>query len=197
MVRVEIICEDRGHDFFFSPLLRRLLSDRGVDHEINTFSDKRGYPGVKRALQGYFSEYVREKGLPDILVIVYDADRKPPAELRAEILSKVHEQYHALICICCCIPHVERFYLLDFHAFRVATGFDGNQPSVSPRGDFKQKFRDLTEAAVGVAPLGGLENAKEIVELIDLERFRQADSQARSFVTCVERRVNEMLQAQM
>lgn len=80
-------------------------------------------------------------------------------------------------------PHIEAWFFRDLPAFHNAVGPCDAPPARKCDKDlYKNILRERTIAAVGMAPLGGLENAQAIVTAQNSNRLRSSGADLRAFM---------------
>src|SRR5437764_285312 len=119
MPDVIIFGEDYAHEIILRTLLERLAAIFKVPVKIRV----RSATGGHGRLLGDLKEFVRElaKGqaeLPDLFVVARDANCLGYAQ-RAKEITETLEHYRGSVALAVPDPHVERWLLLDSHAFKV------------------------------------------------------------------------------
>ncbi|MEX1369028.1 MAG: hypothetical protein AB1Z98_38230 [Nannocystaceae bacterium] len=121
-------------------------------------------------------------GVPDLLVVVVDANGKGHAARRSELQALVIEGLFPHVVYACPEPHVEAWLMLDAEAFCAVTG----SAPVAHRPRKGEDYKGLFHASVaesGIPVLTGpMELAPDLVAEMDLERASRADRSLSMFL---------------
>ena len=122
-------------------------------------------------LKQYLAELRRGRApLPDLFVVARDANCIGYADRVKEINAVVND-YQGFIGLAVPDPHMERWLLIDSHAFKEVLGKGCQAPdSKCDRDRYKQLLADAVRTAGVDPPLGGVEYAEEIIRAMDLDR---------------------------
>lgn len=176
-----LFVEDVAHERVLGALVTRLANERGIQLQLRHRSVRGGRGRLIHELQQY--ERDLRKGVeraPDMLVIATDANCMGYANRRAEV-SAEHAPCPTVFAIP--DPHIERWLLLDGHAFKSVLGRGCDAPDQKcDRNRYKHQLAQAV-VATGVSPLlGGLEYAEDIIQAMDVARVAQADDSFARFV---------------
>jgi hypothetical protein len=182
---VHVWCEDRGHESVITALVRRVVLE--LDMGSVRMETKNGAGGASRAIAEFkvWQRAVQKGslgGVPDVLVLVVDANGDGFVARRTELLLVVAPGVFPHVVIACPDPHVEAWLVLDGEAFESVTG---KRPVARrPRAgeDYKALFR-ASVVASGVPVLTGpMELAPDIVAAMDLDRSAMEDRSLGGFL---------------
>jgi len=192
MPRVIVFAEDAAHEVFVGPLVRRIANEHQTSIEVSFRSSSGGFGRVLKELRVYVRDLRRGlEALPDLLIACVDGNCKGYTERRNETQEAIGD-FPASIIFAIPDPHVERWFLLDSHAFRLAVGQGCDAP---PQKCERDLFKGLLLKAVVNAgirpPLGGIEYAEEIVNQMDLEYLRQSDQSLGRLIDDLRNRFTE------
>lgn len=182
---VDLFVEDRAHEEFLKPLLRRIAAEEAAAVTARVRSARGGHGRV----MDEFKLYPRlvETGVagdqPDIVVAVIDGNCSSFARKRGEIHTATHPLLREAVVAACPDPHVERWYLADPASFHAVVG---HRPAIGrkkcARDHYKRILADSLCQAGHLPTLGGIEFAEELVAAMDLYRAGQRDRARRAFV---------------
>jgi hypothetical protein len=180
--RVDLFCEDAAHEAWARALLTRLAAQQEVEVSIQVASARFGVGRLKRELRAYEALLGKEGGLPDLLVVIVDANAVGVAARRAEIAEAIDLEAFPVEVVGVPDPCVEHWLLADPTSF--AKRF-GEQPELPETGDcdqWKAALVKVLERAGEIVTGGGGEFAEEIVEVMDLYRAGKASRSLKQFV---------------
>ena len=124
-VSAVLFAEDRAHEAFLRPLLRRLAGDAGRALSIQIYSARGGHPRAMEELR-VFQTVLEKKvaGLeePDLVVVAIDANCTPWHRARRRIAQALALRLRGKAAIACPDPHVERWFMADPVSFEKALG---------------------------------------------------------------------------
>lgn len=174
--RVDLFCEDGAHEDCGRALIGRCARDSGVVVTTTARSARAGLPRAKSELRA-FQRTVSQGGgvVPDLLVVLADANDAGPAVRRRELAAVVDSTIFARVVIGTPDPYVERWLLADPVSFAERFGVEPDARAADGRQAWKTRLeRALTEADELVIH-GGAEFATEIFDVMDFYRAgRQA-----------------------
>jgi len=102
---------------------------------------------------------------------------------RKEIERATIKSFFGKVVAACPDPHVERWFLADPDSFRTVVGY---RPVIGRKKCTRGYYKDLLANAIRQgghpAPLGGVEFAREIVEMMDLYRASTKDRALKAFL---------------
>lgn len=182
---IHVWCEDRGHESVIKALVRRMANELDVPARIET---KNGSGGAGRAITEFktWQRAVQKGslgGVPDVLVLVVDANGDGFTARRKEVERVVAQELFPHVVIGCPDPHVEAWLLLDGDAFESVTG----KPPVARRPRKGEDHKSLFHASVsasGVPVLTGpMELAPDVVAAMDLDKSAKEDRALSAFLS--------------
>lgn len=182
---IHIWCEDRGHESVVGALVLRVAHEIGARISIET---KNGEGGAARAVTEFkgWQRAVAKGilgGVPDILILVVDANSVGHNVRRAELQNAVDRSLFPHVAIGCPDPHIEAWLLVDAAAFRSVTGIAplARQPRAGE--DHKALFH--ASVAESRTPLltGPMELAPDIIAAMDLDKAALEDRSLGRFLS--------------
>lgn len=169
-IRVVLFCEDLGHESFIRPLLRRLGREEGVDVVADVKNSRGGIGRAASELRAWQRFVAIRGGLPDLLLVLLDANSDGPAARRRQAMEVVDTALFPRVVIGTPDPYIERWYFADEVVFRRVAG--GDPPSVEElarnRRAWKSALRRSIEASGQFLLNDVADLAPEIVEAMDL-----------------------------
>ena len=183
---IDLFVEDRAHEEFLRPLLRRIVVDEGFEPSLQ-FRNVRG--GAARAMQQFRAyQQLLEGGLlsgrhPDLLVVAMDGNCTTFPVKRDEIKRETKESVRHMLVSACPNPHIERWFLADPDSFYQVVGY---RPDVvaekCERNYYKEALRTAIQQGGHVPTLGGVEFASDLVARMDLYRAGKTDASFKAFL---------------
>lgn len=186
LVNVDLFVEDRAHEEFLIPMIRRLACEEGLSVAPRARSARGGHGRALKELELY--QDAAEKGIagmvvPDLLVAARDGNCMRFTRARQDILSAIRPPFAGRAVVACPDPHVERWYLADPESFHAIVG---KQPKLArkkcERDYYKRALATTVQQAGHPPTLGGIEFARELVENMDLYRAGRNDRSLRAFI---------------
>ena len=114
---VDLYCEDSGHEQFARALLNRLARELGLKLSINTVSGRGGHGQAVTEFKAWQRMVTSGRGIshqiPDLLVLLIDANSFGSARVYREIEQAIDPAVFPRRAIGCPDPHVERWCLAD------------------------------------------------------------------------------------
>ena len=183
MRRVVLFAEDYGHEAVITALFERVAGEQKTDVIVINRSVRGGHGKVISEFQAFLKEITRgRETLPDLLVVVTDANCKGYVERRREIVEAGDVFKGFMICAIP-DPHIERWLLLDSSAFKTVFGKGCNAPDQKCERDRYKRLLSEAIQTTGIVPLlGGMEYAEDIVKAMDLEQMEQANASLGRFL---------------
>jgi hypothetical protein len=177
MPDVLLFGEDYAHEVVLRTLLDRMAAVHQITINVQVRSATRGHGHMINELKAFIRELQRGRArLPDLFLVARDANCLGYADRRNEINTAV-EGYQGLVATAVPDPHIERWLLIDSHAFRDVLGHGCQAPDQKCDRDRYKRLLDTAVRAAGVEPLlGGVEFAEDIVRVMDLSRAERADT---------------------
>ncbi len=192
MLNITLFCEDSGHEAVIKAILLKLATKGMV--KIIPLSTHGGKGRALYELGKYFEDIERGRAFtPDAIVVAIDANCIGYSNKRKEIDDKVPESLkHIPLVHAIPDPHVERWLLLDSHAFKQVFGKGCNAPDQKCQKDrYKILLREAIQNAGGVSIIGGIEHAEEIVKNMDLSKLKRLDDSIKKFIEDMENLLNQ------
>lgn len=171
MFKVDLFAEDAAQEMFLRRLIEhRLAGEYSTSAKVHTISATGGHGNVQTELKEYVRQVLRyQMGLPDLIVVAIDANCEGYRD-RKKTIAEITHQLSDRVVLAIPDPHIERWLLLDSHAFKRVLGQSCSAPDLKCA---KDRYKNLLVEAVrdtGVEPLiGGLEWTDEIVDAMELE----------------------------
>jgi hypothetical protein len=184
-VLIDLFAEDRAHEELLRPLLERVAREEGRAARIRVRSVRGGHGRVIAELKAYQRGF--EKGIggrpPDILVTAIDANCSSFVEAQTIVQEALQEQFTDRTIRATPDPHVERWYLADLEAFHQVVGITPTfEADKCERDYYKMVLAKAVEDAGHPPTLGGIEFAREIVDVLDYFRAGKADQSLKHFL---------------
>jgi len=185
-VTVDIFVEDRAHEAFLVPMLRRIAQEAKVVVTPRVRSGRGGHGRAVTELKLY--QVLVQKGAagttdPDLLIAGIDGNCSTFARAKKAIVAATHVPFSDRLVVACPDPHVERWYLADPESFKDVVG---RRPTVGKKKCARDYYKRLLAKAVQQAghppTLGGIEFAAELVEGMDLYLAGRSDRSLKAFV---------------
>lgn len=185
-VTVDIFVEDRAHEAFLVPMLRRVAREERVMVSSRVRCALGGHGRAIAALKLY-QELVRKGAAgttdPDLLIAGIDGNCSTFAKAKKVIESATQQPFSNRLVVACPDPHVERWYLADPDSFKEVVG---HRPTVAKkkclRDYYKAALASVVRKAGHPATLGGIEFAQELVERMDLYRVGKNERSLKIFL---------------
>ncbi len=200
MARIAYFLEDRAQEDFMKALVEKVADARGyhnpIDHIVE--SSRGGSKAIEDCIE-FLRDCERARQIEaDFLVVAIDGNCRGHSEKRREIEEYVNQENPFKDRIVCAIPdpHIERWYLYDQRAFRLAT--NATPPETPPYKCEKNYYKKILREALrdgGVRVLaGGTELAADIVQSIqDINRVARQYDDLRDFVDELNRQLARLL----
>jgi hypothetical protein len=183
---VDVFVEDRAHEAFLDPLVRRIAEQEGIAVEVRVRRAHGGHPRAVAELKLYQRLVLKGAAgatTPDLLVVGIDANCSRFAAKRGEIASAVEAPFSDRLVVAAPDPHIERWYLADPKAFQAVVG---QHPGLGAPKCARDHYKRLLARAIrdaGHPPtLGGIEFAQDLAGQMDLYRAGKNDGSLKAFV---------------
>lgn len=185
-LRVDLFVEDRAHEEFLDPLLRRIAREESVEVAVRVRSARGGHARAIAEFRLY--QTLAQKGAlgddkPDLVVVGIDGNCTTFARKRSEIESATQPPFRDKLVVACPDPHVERWFLGDPQSFEMVVG---HQPALGKRKCARGHYKALLAKAVRLgghpATLGGIEFAREIADGLDFYRAGKSNPSFGAFM---------------
>jgi len=171
--RIDLYCEDSGHEQFTRALISRLAREQlGGVPIVETVSGRGGHGRALTEFRGW-QRKAQKGGLtfPDLLVVVIDTNCSSWNEARAEVEGAVDRSLFPRHVVGCPDPHVERWCLADPAGFKLAVGASPRpDPDKCERNVYKRLLRQSIQDAGEPILTNEMEFAPDIVAAMDLYR---------------------------
>lgn len=180
MREIALFCEDYAHNEIIGAIVRRIAEEFASAPELVFRSSAHGHSMVLENL-AQFGDEVRQLGnsSPDLIVVATDSNcRGNTRRKEVERIEMPVQVVHAIP-----DPHIERWLLLDSHAFKQVFGRGCNAPSKKCGRDlYKKLLGDAIHEAEAESIYAGLEFARDIIRLLDIDRVATLDKSFGRFV---------------
>jgi hypothetical protein len=185
--RIDIYCEDRGHEQFARALLERLAHEKAVNPIIRTVSGRGGHGRAVAEFRAWQRAVVSKSGIghdiPDVLVLLIDANCSGWAQVRRDLEESVEPGIFPRYAIGCPDPHVERWCLADPQGIQEVLGVSSPaDPGKCERDLYKQLLRETIQRAGQPILISEMEYAPDLVEAMNLFQAGKRQSSLKHFV---------------
>lgn len=185
--RIDLYCEDSGHEQFARALLKRLASELGLRPSINTVSGRGGHGQAISEFKAWQRAVTGGRGLgheiPDLLVLMIDANCSGWTPVRRDVEQAVNPATFPHCAIGCPDPHVERWCLADPLAVQEVLGIPPPpDPGKCERRLYKQLLRQTIQSAGQPILTNEMEYAPDLVSAMDFFRAGKAQPSLKHFV---------------
>jgi len=185
VIKVYLIVEDTAHEIVVRSLFRRLSADEGVKVSFSV-AIQGGHGGVITGIKGFqraLKKGAIPAGIPDLLVVLIDANCHDFQEMKRETQSVIDASVFPFVVIGCPNPHIEKWLLLDQHAlsavFKVSLDISLQK---CDRNFYKNELKRIIQNAGWPMTQGGLEYAKDIINETDFVKAIKIDSSFGNFI---------------
>lgn len=172
--RVDLFCEDSGHEIFTRALILRLARETGSTIRINTVSARGGHGKAiaeLKAFQRALDSGVGLRTAPDLLVVVIDGNALGWRERRREVEQQVDRSLFPRVVVGCPDPHVERWCFADPVGFQTVVGAPSPaEAQVTAGVDHKLLLRRTILEADQPILTSAMEYAPDLLREMDLYR---------------------------
>jgi hypothetical protein len=186
MASVLLFAEDDAQEKFVGTLARRLAGEAGLELDLKVRSAQGGFGPMLNELVRFRTGWKRgNERLPDALIVAADANCRGLNECKKQIDARLLD-LSELSLQAIADPHVERWLLLDGHAFQQVLGRGCAAPDQKcEKGYYKRLLAQAVRAA-GLRPLlGGIEYAEDLALLVDVARCAQQDKGFSNFAEAI------------
>ena len=179
MTDLLLFAEDLGHAAFVEPLLRRVGQECEREVQIRTRTARGGRPFLISELRQFVKEYPRlHQATADVLVVVTDANCHGSSKWRKQvedICEPLRRHTNVQLAVLIPDPHIEKWMLVDGHAFAEVFGKGCSAPPEQCERDFYKQMLITEMAKNGIdAQFGGMEWADAIVAALDYSRVDES-----------------------
>ena len=184
---IDLYCEDNGHEQFARALLKRLGSEFGQKLSINTVSGRGGHGQALTEFRAWQRAVTSGHGIshqiPDLLVLLIDANSVGWAQMHREIGQTVDPSVFPRYAIGCPDPHIERWCLADPQGVQEVLGIaPPADPDKRERGFYKKLLRQTILDARQPILTNEMEYAPDLVDAMDLFRAGKNQPSLKHFV---------------
>ncbi len=193
MIKVDLFAEDQGHVRIVGELIRAVAGRLGTPIHLVTRTTRGGYGRVIGSVRQYAREInATLQPMPDVLVVATDANCKGANARVKAVRDVVGDLTDRLVCAIP-DPHVERWLLVDAHAFKAVLGKGCSAPDHKCERDrYKELLARAVESAGPRPPLGGIEYAADLITAMNLTDVRQNDASLGRFLDELEARLRQL-----
>jgi hypothetical protein len=193
LLTIDLFAEDRAHEEFLKAMLQRIAKQEGKAVVLHVRSARGGHGRALSELTLYQRSVLKAPQnfqVPDLLCVAIDANCQRFAQARKQIEAKLEAPFTDRAVIACPDPHIERWYLSDPDSFQQAIG---GTPKLGRKKCERAFYKAVLAKAVrdgGHPPtLGGIEFAREIVEVMDFFRAGKAEGSLKHFLDAAIARI--------
>ncbi|MBI4536777.1 MAG: hypothetical protein HY712_02335 [candidate division NC10 bacterium] len=183
---VDLFAEDYAHEAFLSAMVERLARMEKRTVSLRARSARGGHGRAISELALYQKAVLTGVGgmsVPDLLVVVIDANCTRFNEAKKAIEGEIEVPFRDRTVVACPDPHVERWYLADPESFTQVVGI---APKMGKRKCGRELYKRILSKAVASAghasTLGGIEFARELVEAMDLYRAGKVEKSLKHLI---------------
>lgn len=181
-VRLDLFCEDAGHEEFGRAAIERLAEAAKMTVSIRVVSARAGLGYMQRELRAYTRAIRRRPGTPDILVVLADANGVGPAARRQEIEEVDLAETFPHWIIGTPDPCVEAWLLADPPSLGETFGKSPNRRGSDDSDVLKNYLKTYLEATGEIVTQGGVEFSDEVVGAMSLYRAGKAEPTLKRFL---------------
>lgn len=188
MRNVVLFGEDYGHEAFLGALVTRLADESHIEMELASRSVRGGHGKAIAEFEQYAADVVKGvERLPDLIVVATDANCVGLNRRLADMDTAIPGRLKPFVVCAIPDPHIERWLLLDSHAFKQVLGQGCQAPAYKCQRDRYKRLLRESVSQTGVSPqLGGLEYAADLVAAMDLQAASKADASLKRAVSEIE-----------
>jgi len=187
MHKIALFCEDSGHETVIKSMILKLAPKGSV--QVWPLSSRHGKGRALTELAKYLKDVERGRTFrPDAIVVAIDANCKGYNYKQSEINAKIPDELkHIPFVHAIPDPHVERWLLVDSHAFKQVFGKGCAAPDQKcEKNRYKSLLREAIKNAGGKPLLGGIEYAEDIIDNMDMANMKNLDNSLKNFIEEME-----------
>jgi hypothetical protein len=188
--RVDLYCEDQGHEQFALAVLRRLTRELRIRVDPKVQSGRGGHGRALsefRAWQRAVSKGGTGLAVPDLLILLIDGNCQGWSAARRELEEVIDGGIFARSVVGCPDPHVERWCLADPEGFLTVVGAPPPpDPGKCERFFYKNLLRRAIRDAGQPILTNEMEYAPDLVRAMDFFRAGKNQPSLRHFVDEVQ-----------
>lgn len=193
--RIDLFCEDRGHELFVRALITRIAREERVGLWVASVSTRGGHGRATQELS-LWQKLMRgghPGGPPDVLVVAIDCNCGQWSDVRASIVETIDAATFPRALVACPDPHVERWCFADPVAFRDVVGSaPPRDPGKCQRDLYKRLFGEALKTAGAVVLGGEMDMAPDIVRRMDFFRAGKAQPSLKHFIDDLRAALREL-----
>lgn len=178
--RVDLYCEDQGHELFTRALISRLAGEEGFRVSIQTRSGRGGHGRAISEFRAWQRAASRPAAhsKPELLVLVIDGNCKDWGEAHRNLLAAVDTAVFPRQVVGCPDPHIERWCIADPLSFKQIVGASPlADPGKCDRSVYKNLLRESIAAAGQPILTDAMEFAPDLVLAMDFYRAAKNKNQ--------------------
>lgn len=170
--RVDLYCEDRGHEQFVRALIQRLAREERLPVAAHTASGRGGHGRAVTEFRAWQKKMQKGEGrVPELLILTIDANCSDWNGFHKDLEEAIDPTVFPRWVVGCPEPHVERWCLADPTSFRQVVGGPApDDPGKCERALYKRLLRESILAAGQLILTDEMEFAPELVQAMDLYR---------------------------
>lgn len=183
--RIDLFCEDRAHEQFVRTLVGRLAQEEGLRPIVRAMNARGGHAKALGEFELWQRAFLKQarRGLPDLLVLVIDANCQGWNKARRQIEEAIDQTVVPNHVVGCPDPHIERWYIADPVAFETVVGAQpGRVLEKCERHFYKRLVEQAVEKSGTPLLTGTADLAPDLVEAMDLYKAGKAQQSLRLFV---------------
>lgn len=169
-VTIKLFCEDSAHESTARALIARVAAELDIAIDVSVGTAKLGIPRLRQELQAFQEMLASAPGLPDVLVIIVDANGVGAAARRAEVDGLLDRSRLLHVAIGTPDPCVEQWLIGDPPSFFERFGVQPDIAATDDGDELKTRLVGALERGGRIVTQGGSEYADEIVDAMDLAR---------------------------
>ena len=184
--RIDLYCEDYGHEQFARALIGRLARESALNPIIRTATGRGGHGRAMSEFRAWQRAVAAKRGIgqdiPDLLVILIDANCSGWPQARRDLENAVAPGISPRCAIGCPDPHVER-WCLDPEGVQEILGVPPPpDPGKCERDLYKQLLRDTIRKAGQPILISEMEYAPDLVSAMNLFQAGKKQPSLKHFV---------------
>lgn len=185
--RIDLYCEDSGHEQFARALLTRLAREYGLRPGIQALNARGGHGRALTEFSLWQRAVVAAHGvrhdIPDLLVLLVDANCSGWPQMRRDVEAAIDPQIFPRFAVGCPDPHIERWCMADPLAVQEVLGVPPpGDPGKCDRHIYKQLLRHTIRTAGQPILTSEMEYAPDLVSAMDLYRAGKNQPSLKHFV---------------
>ena len=181
---IDLFVEDRAHEEFLKAMIARLSADEHREIAVRVRSARGGHGRVVNEFTLYQDVVTRGlSSIPDILVVAVDANCSSFHETQKSLKNHLKAEFEGRATYACPEPHIERWFMADPESFAEVVGAEPpRERRKCERDRYKRQLVEAIRNGGHLAPLGGLEFARDLVLQMDLYRAGKNEPSLKAFV---------------